>query len=126
MITSLDKFKVHAATLGNHDLDFGIERFTELMNWTSFPWFLTNLNKPLNNTPLGDIIDHLILTHEGVKIGIIKLSELGLLENITALEEDDYIYQDFIKSTRNWCAKLREEGWEIIIALTHMNLANDK
>ena len=126
MITFLDKFKVHAATLGNHDLDFGIERFIKLKSWTSFPWILTNVNNPESNTPLGDTIDHLILTHEGVKIGIIGLSELELLENITALEEDDYVYQDFIKCARNWCAKLREEGWEIIIALTHMSLANDK
>ena len=126
MIPFLDRFKIHAATLGNHDLDFGVERFVELKNWTSFPWVLSNVKDPEESTPLGEAVDHIILTHEGIKIGIIGLSEPELLENVSALEDDDYAYEDFVKSARNWCAKLRKNGWEIIIALTHMNLANDK
>mmetsp|Transcript_18657 Transcript_18657/g.18328 ORF Transcript_18657/g.18328 Transcript_18657/m.18328 type:complete len:389 (-) Transcript_18657:38-1204(-) len=42
------------------------------------------------------------------------------------MEEDDYVYEDFIKSANKWCPKLREQGCELIIALTHMRMPNDK
>ena len=75
---------------------------------------------------LADCIDHIILEHQGVKIGIIGLVEQEWLDSIICLEEDDYDYEDFIKHGKKWCKKLREQGCDIIIALTHMRMPNDK
>ena len=43
MVPFLDRFKVHASVVGNHDLDHGIERFTELKEMNDIPWLLSNV-----------------------------------------------------------------------------------
>lgn len=126
MVPFLERCKIDVACVGNHDLDYGVDRFIELKKKTDFPWLLTNVFDSKTNKPLGDSIDHIILDRDGVKIGIIGLAEEEWLDSVITLEEDDYIYEDFIKSGKKWCQKLREEGCEIVIALTHMRMPNDK
>jgi 5'-nucleotidase len=126
MVPFLERFKIDVSCVGNHDLDYGVDRFIELKKMTSFPWLLTNVFDSKTKEPLAEAIDHIILDHNGIKIGIIGLAEEEWLDAIISLEEDDYIFEDFVKSGRKWCKKLREEGCELIIALTHMRLPNDK
>lgn len=126
MIPFLDRFKVDVACVGNHDLDYGIDRFIQLKEKCNFPWLLTNVIDAETKGPLADALDHVILEHEGHKIGIVGLAELEWLDSIVSLEEDDYEYEDFVKSGKKWCKKLREEGCDIVIALTHMRMPNDK
>lgn len=111
--------------MGNHDFDFGKQKFIKLKNETNFPWLLTNVKDPETNLPLGETQEHVIIEHEGIKIGFIGLAELEWLETIASFEESDYIYESFYKSARTWCQKLREEGCELVIALTHLRYHND-
>ncbi|CAI2365170.1 unnamed protein product [Moneuplotes crassus] len=126
MLPFFERFKIDVACAGNHDLDYGVDRFIELKNKSDFPWLLTNVLDSHTNEPLGETLDHIILEHEGIKIGIIGLAESEWLDSIVSMEEDDYVYEDFIKSANKWCPKLREQGCELIIALTHMRMPNDK
>jgi 5'-nucleotidase len=82
--------------------------------------------EPGTDKPLCGCIDHIILEHQGIKIGILGLAELEWLDTIIHLTEDDYDYEDFIKSAIKWVKKLKSKGAEIIIALTHLRLPNDK
>ena len=77
------------------------------------------------NKPLGNAHDHVILEHKGVKIGIIGLAEQEWMEATPCLEENQYEYEDYVKAARRWCKKLRNEGWQLVIALTHMRTRND-
>lgn len=126
MLPFFERFKINVSCVGNHDFDYGIDRFVELKNLCDFPWLLTNVFDSKTEKPLGETLDHVIVEHEGVKIGIIGLAEQEWLDTIVSLEDDDYIYEDFIKSARKWCKKLREQDCELVIALTHMRMPNDK
>lgn len=46
MIQFFNLFKVDVSCLGNHDLDFGIERFINLKGQTGHPWLCTNVFDP--------------------------------------------------------------------------------
>lgn len=126
MLNFTDNFKIDVACVGNHDFDFGVDHFIKLKNQTNFPWLLTNVFDSKTNKPFGDTIDHVILEHEGIKIGIIGLAELEWLDSVTCIEDDDFIYECYYKSANKWCKQLREEGCELVIALTHMRLKNDQ
>lgn len=39
----LNETQVAAACVGNHDLDFGIDRFEELAKNCNFPWLMANV-----------------------------------------------------------------------------------
>lgn len=127
MVPFLERFKIDVACVGNHDLDYGVDRFVELKGKTDFPWLLTNVFDSQTNEPLADALDHIIIEHEGVKIGLIGLAEVEWLDAVVSIEEDDYIFEDFVKSGRKWLKKLREEEkCDLVIALTHMRMPNDK
>lgn len=39
----LSQAQVAAACVGNHDLDFGLEKFEELVKKCKFPWLMANV-----------------------------------------------------------------------------------
>ena len=131
MLPFFDNFKIDVSCVGNHDLDFGIERFITLKNKCQFPWLLTNVFETKTaedgqKVVIAECLDHVILDHSGVKIGVIGLAEADWLDCLPGLDEDDFLYEDFIESAKKWNQKLRDQGCELVIALTHMRMPNDK
>lgn len=43
MPSVLNQAQVAAACVGNHDLDFGIDKFEELAKKCNFPWLMANV-----------------------------------------------------------------------------------
>lgn len=39
----LNQIQVAAACVGNHELDFGVDRFEELVKKCNFPWLMANI-----------------------------------------------------------------------------------
>lgn len=114
-------------TRQNHDLDFGVHQFTRLASRCSFPWLLANVLDPAlgPDVPLGNAkATHMITSSNGVKIGIVGLGEREWLETINSLPPN-LIYKSASETAKELVPKLREEGAEIIIALTHMREPND-
>ena len=54
------------------------------------------------------------------------LAEHEWMDSVISIEEEDYTFEDFIECGKRWAKKLKEEGCEIVIALTHMRLPNDE
>lgn len=111
----------------NHDLDFGVHRFTNLASRCSFPWLLANvLDTALgDNVPLGHAkATHIITSTNGIKIGIVGLGEREWLDTINSLPPT-VDYKSASATAKKIVPQLRAEGCEIIIALTHMREPND-
>src|SRR5690349_2151498 len=105
----------------NHDLDFGVKQFRSLASKCHFPWLLANILDPAlgDNVPLGNAKPtHMITTTNGIKIGLIGLGEREWLATINSLPPN-LIYRSASEVARELVPKLREEGADIIIALTH-------
>lgn len=74
--------------------------------------------------PLGNAERTHTLTSNGLKIGLIGLGEREWLETINSLPPN-LIYKSASETAKELVPKLREEGCDIIIALTHMREPND-
>lgn len=48
------------------------------------------------------------------------------LSTLSTIDEDDTQYEDFVTCAKKLSVELRAAGAEIVIAATHMRLANDK
>jgi 5'-nucleotidase len=125
MLKFTDRFKIDVAWVGNHDYDFGLDTFKKLKNGTTFPWIISNVFDPKTKKPLGDCVDHVILEHEGVKIGIMGLAEYEWLDCVPCFDEDDYEYEDYVHTAKKWIKYFQEQNWCLMIALTHMRIKND-
>ncbi|KAI9873178.1 MAG: hypothetical protein M1830_000748 [Pleopsidium flavum] len=127
MVPVLNRIGTAVACVGNHDLDFGVPQFRHLRNQCTFPWLLANVLDPDlgENISLGDCPKTIILTSSnGIKIGFIGLVEREWLDTINSLPPH-LIYKSASATAKELVPILRNDGAEIIIALTHMREPND-
>jgi 2',3'-cyclic-nucleotide 2'-phosphodiesterase (5'-nucleotidase family) len=74
---------------------------------------------------LGNALKTVMLTSSnGIKIGVIGLVEREWLETINSLPPD-LVYKSVSATAKELVPKLREQGAEMIIALTHQREPND-
>ena len=127
MVPGLNKLGTDVACVGNHDLDFGVNQFRNLASQCTFPWLLANVLDPAlgKDVPLGNAKRTVILTaSNGIKVGVIGLAEREWLETINSLPPD-LIYRSASATAKDLAPRLRQEGAELIVALTHQREPND-
>lgn len=117
---------VDYAVAGNHDFDFGCERLEQMMKICNFPWLLANIVCEENGKQvrLSNTKEYLIEEINGVKVGIIGLAEEEWLACLTKLPASTK-YIDQAEMGRNLCKQLRDQGCQVVIALTHSREPQD-
>ncbi|KIV91536.1 hypothetical protein PV10_06065 [Exophiala mesophila] len=127
MVPVLNNIGTDVACVGNHDLDFGIRQFRSLASQCTFPWLLANVLDPAlgDDVPLGNATKTIMLTSSnGIKIGVIGLVEREWLDTINSLPPD-LIYKSASATAMELVPGLREQGADIIVAVTHQREPND-
>ena len=70
MIMPFNRLNCDIACLGNHELDGGIQKCTELVGKTNCPWVLSNMVEiDKGNRPLAGVHAYYVLEHQGFRIG---------------------------------------------------------
>jgi 5'-nucleotidase len=108
-----------ASTIGNHDLDNGIEGLNRMLPFATFPF--VNCNYELSNTPLsGKVPKRLILKKNNLKIGItgVGVAFEGLVSPIHCKDAE---YLDPVQSINREAEILKEdEKCDLVILLSHL------
>lgn len=114
---------IDLAVPGNHEFDFGPEVFRARMAESRFPWLATNLReadgKPFNGAP-----ENAIRELDGIKVGF-----LGLITPRTAAlstETGRLVFADPTASATRAVKALRAQGAQAVVALTHLDFAEDR
>ena len=128
MVPVLNALNLTAACYGNHDFDFGVDNLLKLKNKSNFPWFISNVKVKQTGEQLadGEITKIIVHPETGLKIGIMGLVESEWMATLATVEENDVEYQDFVECGRMLAQSLREQGADVIIAMTHMREPNDR
>ncbi|EAU39585.1 conserved hypothetical protein [Aspergillus terreus NIH2624] len=127
MVPFLNKVGTDVACLGNHDLDFGVAQLRHLRSQCKFPWLLANVLDPAlgQDVPIANCERTWMLTSSnGIKVGVIGLGEREWLGTINSLPPD-LIYKSASKTAIELVPRLREQGADIIVAVTHQREPND-
>ena len=123
MIDLHNKLGTDIAVLGNHEFDFGPEITAERVAESDFPWLGTNVIGADGQVAVGAFKHH-IEDVAGYKIGF-----LGLLAPETAelsSPGDSITIAPTVPAAKAAVAELKEQGADIVVALTHDNLADDR
>ena len=108
-----------AATIGNHEFDFGLDNMARIFKMANFPIVCSNYD--FKDTELKDIVKpYITLKRKGVKIGVFalcpKMEGLVSAKNYKTLE-----YLDPAESAQKYINLLRnEEKCDLVICLSHM------
>ena len=122
----LNSIGVQAAVFGNHEFDWGLARAEELCQQCTFPWLMSNCTVKATGETLGSGERTVLLNHCGTKVGLIGLIEREWLATLSTIEESELDWEDDVAVAKELAAELRAKGAEVVIALTHMRLANDE
>ncbi|MFA4045888.1 bifunctional metallophosphatase/5'-nucleotidase [Prevotella sp. PCHR] len=108
-----------AATIGNHEFDFGLENMARLFRMAKFPIVCANYD--FTGTPVEGLVKpYVIIRRNGLKIGIFGLSPkmegLVLAGNCKGVK-----YKDPIKAGNETAKMLKEEKrCNVVICLSHL------
>jgi len=142
MIPVMNSFGITCSMIGNHDLDFGNEHCIKCLSKLNYPTLNTNIFTPKQADtvidadghddadesllePLGQCRKELVIEHNGLKIGLIGVSE-DWCNTIPVKPAHGIVYKDFKTQCTKYIAKLRaEHELDLVIVLTHSRKEND-
>ncbi|MFY9611811.1 MAG: 5'-nucleotidase C-terminal domain-containing protein [Blastocatellia bacterium] len=124
MVAALNAAGLDIATLGNHEFDFGPEVLLERMKESRFAYTIANVFDRRSGKPFGGASRYIIRELGGVRIAV-----FGLLLSETAFMSapgPGIRFDDPIKVGKQLSRELRRRGADLIIALTHLPMREDK
>ncbi|HET6466905.1 MAG TPA: 5'-nucleotidase C-terminal domain-containing protein [Geminicoccaceae bacterium] len=123
MIELYNALGTQVAVPGNHEFDFGPEVAKERIAESEFPWLGTNV-LGADGAPALGMKDLEIIDVGGYKVGFFGV----LTEETTALSSPgpDVTFAPVVETATAAAAKLKEQGADLVVALTHLSLADDR
>lgn len=139
IIAAMNTLGYEAATLGNHEFNYGLEYLDKALAGAEFPFVSANLVRgELTADILSDdtyikpylIIDKELTDGSGatktIKIGIIGFLPPQIMTWDSSNLAGKVNTRDIVETAKAYVPKMREEGADIILALSHSGIAADQ
>jgi len=123
MVALLGQLGVEVAVFGNHEFDFGPEVARQRLGESAFPWLATNIEQAD-----GQPFAHAPVTWTR-RLGDVTVGLFGVITPSTAVSSSpgpEVHFLDPIAPAQAAVAALRQQGAQVVVALTHLDLADDR
>jgi 5'-nucleotidase len=124
MVAALDAVGLDFATLGNHEFDFGPAVLAERMKESKFRWLSANVFDRSSGRPFGGASPDTVLTLGGVRVGVFGLTMADAAR--TSRPGPDIGFNPPLAAGKDAAARLRAQGAQVVVAVTHQEIAEDK
>ncbi|WP_196257868.1 bifunctional 2',3'-cyclic-nucleotide 2'-phosphodiesterase/3'-nucleotidase [Pelagibacterium limicola] len=138
-IAAMNALGYDAATIGNHEFNYGLEFLEASFSGAGFPVVLANVIRgtELGATPLEDdtlyppyiIIDKELVDGAGethtIRIGIIGFTPPQIMMWDAGHLEGRVAVRDIVETAEAWVPRIREEGADIVVALSHSGISGE-
>ncbi|MEO5807491.1 bifunctional 2',3'-cyclic-nucleotide 2'-phosphodiesterase/3'-nucleotidase [Devosia sp.] len=139
MIAAMNTLGYDAATLGNHEFNYGLDYLDKALGGANFPFVSANLVRgELGADPLADktyidpfrIVEKELVDGAGAKTKI-KIGLIGFLPPQIMTWDSTHLAgkvntRDIVETAKAYIPKMKEQGAELIIALSHSGIAADQ
>ncbi|QBY01160.1 bifunctional 2',3'-cyclic-nucleotide 2'-phosphodiesterase/3'-nucleotidase [Rhodophyticola sp. CCM32] len=134
VITAMNTLGFDASTLGNHEFNYGLNFLTNTLAGAGFPVVCANVVREMGASPTEDttlippytIIDHMLTDGAGethpIRIGLIGFVPPQIMNWDRGHLEGNVTARDIVDTARAYIPQMREEGAELIIALSHSGI----
>jgi 2',3'-cyclic-nucleotide 2'-phosphodiesterase (5'-nucleotidase family) len=123
MIELMNALKVDAAVLGNHEFDHGPEVLKQRIAESKFAWLGANV-LDAEGKPFGGAAATWMTKVGSITVGAIGLVTPGALNYIRGSTPVRFV--DFVPVARQAAVELKAKGAAVIVAITHMSVAEDQ
>jgi 2',3'-cyclic-nucleotide 2'-phosphodiesterase/3'-nucleotidase len=136
IITAMNTVGFDAATIGNHEFNYGLDFLMKSTAGADFPLVLANVAKTEGTTARDDetlfqpyvILDRMLTDGAGnshpIKVGIIGFTPPQVMNWDRKHLEGNVTARDIVETAQAYVPQMREEGAEIIIALSHSGIGS--
>jgi len=134
VIKAMNTVGFDGSTLGNHEFNYGLDFLMKSLAGADFPVVSANVAKQANGAPTNDITlvkPYVILerqltdgsgaTHP-IKVAIIGFVPPQIMTWDRRHLEGKVTTRDIVESAQAWVPQIREEGADIVIALSHSGI----
>ncbi len=134
IITAMNTLGFDASTLGNHEFNYGLDFLMNSLAGSGFPVVCANVAREMGASPTEDttllppyvILDREITDGAGdthpIRIGIIGFVPPQIMTWDRRHLEGSVMARDIVETARAYIPRMREEGAELIIALSHSGI----
>src|SRR5262245_44306520 len=124
MVAALNAAGLDFATFGNHEFDFGPEVLLERMKESKFSWLSANVIDRRSGQAFGGASTDVLLTLGGARVGLFGLTTTQTAQ--TSRPGPDVAFGQPVTVAKDVAARLRAQGANIVVAVTHVTMAEDK
>ncbi|HEX8070104.1 MAG TPA: bifunctional UDP-sugar hydrolase/5'-nucleotidase [Pyrinomonadaceae bacterium] len=122
MIETWNAVGLDYAVLGNHEFDFGNDVLLQRMKESRFVWLGTNVQEGAR--PFAGLPPVVVRDVGGVRVGLFGLVTVDTKQ--TSSPGAAVRFLDPCQTARRAVAQLRRRGAQVVVALTHLTMGEDK
>ena len=124
MIEGLNAMGLDITAFGNHEFDFGVDLLLTRMKQSKWQWVNANLVDRTTGRLVGDTPPYVIREVNGLKLGVLGLCIVD--EGMAKPELRQRLEMlDPIEMAAKYVPQMRQEGADIVVALTHLRIRQD-
>lgn len=124
LVAALNSLGYDAMTVGNHEPDFGVAALGKRMTEASFPVVAANLTERGTGKPFAK--PYVIKTVGGVKVGVLGLAYPKTPWTTAKKNVEGLSFEEPVGAVKRYLPKMREEGAELAVVLSHLGLGGDQ
>ncbi|WP_271949084.1 bifunctional 2',3'-cyclic-nucleotide 2'-phosphodiesterase/3'-nucleotidase [Ruegeria faecimaris] len=136
IITAFNTVGYDAATLGNHEFNYGLDFLEKALAGADFPIVLANVAKEQGANPREDktlvkpyaILDRQIEMGDGskhpIKVGVIGFTPPQVMNWDRKHLEGNVQARDIVETAQAYVPEMKEQGCDLIIALSHSGIGD--
>ena len=136
VIDAMNAVGFDAATIGNHEFNYGLEFLMKSTAGAQFPVVLANVSKSLGANPREDetlykpyvILERQLTDGAGnshpIRVGVIGFTPPQVMNWDRKHLEGNVQARDIVETARAWVPQIVEEGADIVIALSHSGIGS--
>lgn len=125
VVDAMNNLGYDAMTLGNHDLDVGLDGLSGIAARAKFPILSANLED--NSGKLDKLGSYIIKDFKGIKVGILGLTtpDAAVTSMMDPKEKEQIKFMAVVDTAQRNIKKMKEDGADLIIALSHLGVDED-
>lgn len=120
MIEVLKSMDYHAAAIGNHEFDFGIETLSQRIAQANFPFLSANIRENGTGAVPSFAIPYIIRQVNGIQVGLIGLTTTSTPLSTFPGHVKDLDFISYDTALREIVPQVKNEGAELIIVIAHI------
>ena len=136
IVTAMNTVGFDAATIGNHEFNYGLDFLMKSMAGAEFPVVLANIAKSEGASPREDetlfkpyaILDREVTDGAGaahpIKVGVIGFTPPQVMNWDRRHLEGNVTARDIVETAKAYVPEMKEQGCDVIIALSHSGIGS--